>query len=211
MVLNKVRIPLLLLFLVVLLITLAIVKFARHSELQLRQAYRDLAYNANHDSLTGLANRRLFDELLNQAIQTAKILYIDLDNFKKINDGHGHKVGDRLLVTAAERINATLRESDVTARLGGDEFIVLLQNVGSREGIEFTAKKLLNELSQPVSYLNDVKVSASIGIAVTPEHGTDSDILISRADSALLISKQQGKNIYNFYAGAGEESKGQRT
>jgi diguanylate cyclase (GGDEF)-like protein len=217
MVLEKIRIPLLLLFLIVLVIALAIIKFARRTEDQLRKAYRDLAYNANHDSLTGLANRRLFDELLNQTIQTTKrnnitsaILYIDLDNFKKINDQLGHKIGDKLLVTAAKRIKATLRESDVTARLGGDEFIVLLYNVGTREGIEFAAKKLLNELSQPVDYLADVKVSASIGIAVTPDNGTDSDILISRADSALLESKQQGKNTLNFYSGD-EKLKDQNT
>lgn len=207
LVLAKIQTPILLLLVIIIIVIAFIINASRNITRNLENAYKDLAFNANHDVLTGLANRRLFNELLIQAIHTAKrdnivcaILYIDLDDFKKVNDVFGHKAGDHLLVATAERIKSSVRESDAIARIGGDEFIVLLHGINDNDDIKATAQKIMESLKQPILVNeNTVQVSASIGIAVIPNDGADSDVLMSRADLALYGCKNQGRNAFQFY------------
>jgi len=208
LVLSKLQLPIIILIAITALIATFIIKSSRTTALRLEKAYQDLEYNAYHDALTGLANRRLFNELLLQAINTAKrdniscaLLYIDLDDFKKINDEFGHKAGDHVLVTVAERIKSSLRESDATARIGGDEFIVLLHNSSERTDIQTTAEKILARIIQPVTILNnELQISASIGITIMPDEGVDPDVLMTNADLALYNCKKRGRNTFQFFS-----------
>lgn len=153
---------------------------------------------AHHDVLTGLSNRLLFDELASRQIAVARrqgkplaMLAIDLDEFKAVNDLHGHAAGDLVLKIASERIVGSIRASDIAARMGGDEFAVLLQDVDAH-GAELLADKLVGALSAP--YPNVLPtVSASIGIALFPQGGDTADALLARADRALYQAKQLGK------------------
>jgi len=207
LVLAKLQLPILLLLVVISLITLFIISVSRKTERRLQNAYEELAFNANHDALTGLANRRLFNEIMLQTIRSAKrdniscaLLYIDLDDFKDVNDEYGHEAGDQVLVKIAKRIKSSVRESDTIARIGGDEFIVLLHKTIDRDDIKATAEKILKKLTQPIEVKeNEVKVSASIGITISPDDGIDLDALMSKADSALYSCKKQGRNAYQFY------------
>lgn len=160
-------------------------------------------HDAQHDVLTGMANRALFNAIVQQQLMTAKrssehlaVLYIDLDGFKKINDTHGHATGDVLLKIVGSRIQATLRECDLAARLGGDEFAVLLiQTV--KHGPESVAVKLIETLSTPfqIGTLN-LEISASIGVAIYPESGDTVVGLLREADEAMYQAKQRGKKTY---------------
>ena len=160
-------------------------------------------HRANHDVLTGLANRALFDEILGHQLAICHrtntnlaIIYIDLDEFKRINDMWGHAVGDEVLRTVASRLKNAIRESDVAARLGGDEFAVILNQAGL-EGAQALARKLIDSLS--ISYAIGsltMEISASIGIAVYPESGTTSEALSQRADEAMYKAKAAGKRRY---------------
>lgn len=208
MVLSKIQIPLLTLLGIIILITTLIIKAFRNTELRLAHAYHELEYHANHDPLTGLANRRLFNELLVQTIHIAKrdrthcaMLSLDLDDFKSVNDTFGHHAGDHLLVTIAKRAKECIRESDVIARVGGDEFIILLNNTGSHADIEAMAKKILTCLSQPLKTGNsEIHPSVSIGITIIPDDGIDTDELLRKADVALYRCKNRGRNTYSFYS-----------
>ena len=159
---------------------------------------------ANFDMLTGLPNRRLLADRIEQAWQGAKrhrhrmaVLYLDLDRFKEINDTYGHDAGDRLLVQAAERISNCLRASDSVARLAGDEFVVVLSNFGETTGVERVAEKILRSLEQPFTLGEELGfVSGSIGIAVFPEDGDDPETLELLADQALYEAKREGRNRY---------------
>jgi diguanylate cyclase (GGDEF)-like protein len=153
---------------------------------------------AHHDPLTGLPNRRLFDELAASRIAQARrqgsqlaLLAIDLDGFKAVNDVHGHAAGDRVLKVAADRIAGLLRESDVVARLGGDEFVVLLGDA-SREDAELVGAKLVDALAQPYPEV-EPPVSGSVGIALCPQSGRTVGELLARADRALYGAKRAGK------------------
>jgi len=207
LVLARMQFPILLLLVIIILCIAFIIKASRKTTRDLEKAYKDLIFTANHDVLTGLANRRLFNELLVQIINTARrdnitcaILYIDLDDFKRINDIYGHKVGDQVLVTIAERIKSSIRESDATARIGGDEFIVLLHSISDNEDIKSTAQKIRTSMTQSISIKGvDIQISASIGITLIPNDGTDPDTLMSKADLALYGCKNQGKNRFQFY------------
>jgi diguanylate cyclase (GGDEF)-like protein len=160
-------------------------------------------HQANHDALTGLANRSLFDAMLAHQLAICKrshanlaILYIDLDGFKPVNDAHGHAAGDEVLRTVATRLKHALRESDVVARLGGDAFAVSLADAGL-EAAQGVAAKLIDALSAsyPVGSLT-LDISASIGIAAYPESGTTSEALSLRADEAMYRAKAAGKRSY---------------
>lgn len=207
LVLHKVQIPMLIVLGLIVLVTTLIIKAFRNTELRLEKAYHDLEYHANHDPLTGLANRRLFSELLIQLINSVKreqtrcaMLYLDLDDFKNVNDTHGHQAGDELLVTVAQRLKSCVRESDVIARIGGDEFIVLLMNASSHEDIKAMANKLIASLTHPIKLANhDIQIGASIGITIIPEDGTNPDELLKKSDLALYQGKNQGRNTVNFY------------
>jgi len=172
-----------------------------------RRRYERLA---SHDALTGLPNRRLFQDRLEQAVARAQrrrrqvaLLYVDLDNFKDVNDSFGHEAGDALLVACAERLVGLVRAEDTVARLGGDEFAVVLLDVRGREGARLVAAKLLEAFGTPFRLRGrDVAVRASVGIALYPNdagHGTG---LMRAADVAMYQVKQSGKGAYAFHVAA---------
>ena len=161
---------------------------------------------ANHDSLTGLPTLRLARERLPQAIKLSQrsgkktaILFIDLDGFKAVNDTYGHSAGDQLLQQVAARMSACVREDDTVARVGGDEFLIIQAGILNVAVISTVAHKLLSVLSQSYDINQQViKVSASIGIALCPDHGTDMEVLVKLADTAMYSIKQAGKNNIGF-------------
>jgi diguanylate cyclase (GGDEF)-like protein len=168
------------------------------------------AYQALHDDLTGLPNRTLFYDRLEQSLLEAKrkservgIMLLDLDRFKEINDSLGHHIGDALLRQIGPRVREVLREIDTFARLGGDEFIALLPNVGTEEDALRIADRILNAIEIPfvldeVSAGLTMDVEASVGIALFPEHGGDVDTLLQRADVAMYLAKEThtGRELY---------------
>lgn len=164
-----------------------------------------IAFQATHDPLTRLPNRNLLRDRVEQAIAMAKrhphakvaILFVDLDYFKAVNDQHGHEVGDHLLVAVANRIRAVIRSEDTAARLGGDEFIVALPNLSGADGAATVAKKLLDSLSEP--YLiqgHELRISASIGLSLYPDDGTNMETLLKRSDDAMYSAKMAGRGVY---------------
>ena len=166
-----------------------------------------IEYLASHDSLTGLPNREMFNELLRYAISAAQryqrrfaVLFIDLDRFKVINDSLGHDAGDVLLVEVASRLRGALRSSDVVARLGGDEFVVILEEAAERDDVERIALNLLSVLSEPLQLIgHECHTTASIGIAMYPSDGSDAQTLTKNADMAMYLTKEDGKNGVRFF------------
>lgn len=162
----------------------------------------------NHDTLTGLPNRRLLNELMEQALRRAEreenqvaLLFIDLDRFKAINDTLGHQVGDKLLYEVSRRISRAIRDSDVAARLGGDEFLVVMDILNEPEDAATVARKIIQTLQ--VEFVIDgreIFIGASVGISVFPKDGSDVDSLIKAADIAMYHVKNSGKNNHCFYA-----------
>ncbi|MDX1722675.1 MAG: diguanylate cyclase [Pseudomonas sp.] len=174
---------------------------------------------ARHDPLTGLPNRLLLEEFLTQALARARsnanrvaLVFIDLNGFKQINDSYGHAVGDQVLVGTAQRLQQTLRESDMVARLGGDEFVVVIEGLTRSKSLhdeaQLIGEKILQRLSQPLSLGNaSHQVGASLGIALYPEHGPNIDSLIHIADQAMYAAKRNGNNQYCLgLANSGEPS-----
>ncbi|EIL97432.1 MAG: diguanylate cyclase [Rhodanobacter thiooxydans] len=159
-----------------------------------------LQYLAQHDQLTNLPNRGLFHDRLGTALARARreqqqlaVLYLDLDQFKLVNDNHGHDVGDLLLREVAARISRCVRESDTIGRIGGDEFVVLLNDTGQADHAVAVAAKICAALRQPFELAGGrLQVSASIGIALYPDHGEDARQLLRRADEAMYDAKRQG-------------------
>ena len=171
-----------------------------------RRAVSRIAYMAHHDELTGLANRALLRERLNDALTRARrgagcaVLCIDLDHFKIVNDTLGHKAGDILLRAATERLQQHLRESDTLARLGGDEFAIVQSDVEQVADCAVLAGRVVQVLSAPFDLDGQqVTISASVGIAVAPGDGDDSDTLLRNADIALYRSKSDGRNCCRFF------------
>jgi len=166
-----------------------------------------LMYLAHYDDLTGLPNRVMFSDRLNQTLALAKrnewttgVMMIGLDRFKFINDTRGHGVGDTLLREIAGRLSGSLRTEDVPGRLGGDEFAVILSKINAPQDAAAVAQKLLDSISTPVIInKEEMFLSASIGITLYPANGTDPDTLISNAGVAMQRAKEQGKNNYQFY------------
>jgi len=167
----------------------------------------ELTYNAFHDLLTGLPNRALFMDRLEHQLKTrggdapnTSVLFIDLDNFKVINDSLGHAVGDELLLLAAKRLASTVRPGDTVARLGGDEFTILLVGVGTAAEAVKAAQRLLSSLEDPFLLENrEVIVPASIGIAVCNRGGVNAFQLLRDADTAMYAAKAQGKNGFAVF------------
>jgi diguanylate cyclase (GGDEF)-like protein len=160
-----------------------------------------------HDQLTGLANRYLFDDRLAQVVATARrkgrkmaVLFLDLDNFKLVNDTLGHGVGDGLLRSVAGHLSSALRASDTAARVGGDEFALLLTDLNDELDARRVATKILEALSHPIE-LKDRSMSCtvSIGIATLPSNGTDPRELVRKADTAMYHAKKRGRNRFEFY------------
>jgi diguanylate cyclase (GGDEF)-like protein len=173
-----------------------------------KAAELNLRFVASHDPLTGLFNRNIFNERLQQALAQAarferslSLLFIDLDGFKLINDTHGHDAGDALLAELAARLRATLREGDVIGRMGGDEFVVLIEEFAEVSQVAEVAKKLLETVTRPfVLHGQNCQVTASLGISIYPDDGKDAETLIKNADTAMYRVKQQGKNSFRFFS-----------
>jgi len=169
-----------------------------------KQVETRLQYIARHDPLTDLPNRELFHDRLQTALSKARrdeervsLLYIDLDKFKQVNDTFGHVTGDLLLREVAYRIRQCVRESDTVGRVGGDEFVVLLNTIKAPEHAAIVAEKIRIALNLPYALSgHTVRISASIGVAVYPEHGAENKHLIRQADGAMYGAKKQGGNRF---------------
>ena len=165
-------------------------------------------YLAYHDGLTGLANRSLFSELLNQGIAQSSrykrklaLLFLDLDRFKLINDTLGHDAGDELLKGVAIRLQDSLREADIVARLGGDEFVVILPDSNDEKDLSEVAGKILRAVGEPFMLAGQkFRITVSIGISIYPQDGLDEQSLIKSADLAMYHAKEGGKNNFRFYS-----------
>ncbi len=172
----------------------------------LERSQANLTYMAQHDALTGLPNRRMGRDRISQAMQQAKrhgarvaVLFVDLDNFKSINDAYGHDFGDKFLKSVSERLLAAVRESDIVSRQGGDEFIIGLTDIMERKVIPAVANKVLSLLREPVSFGGQgVFASCSIGIAIFPDDGENFDALLQLADMAMYQAKNAGRNGFCF-------------
>ena len=172
--------------------------------------YERLAFQAQHDTLTELPNRLLFQDRVQQALQLARrhrkkaaLLWIDLDRYKQINDTLGHRVGDEVLCEVGRRLKGCLRESDTVARVGGDEFTVLAHDVNSPADADLVCSKILTALSRPMlSGEHAVTVTASIGVSIFPEHGQDPIALMRHADLAMYMAKRHGGNAHNLFSPA---------
>ncbi|RUM37686.1 MAG: hypothetical protein DSY57_03655, partial [Desulfobulbus sp.] len=173
-----------------------------HDITDLNKARKKLHHLAYHDDLTGLANRRLFHDLLKQDISRAgrnrkktAILFLDLDNFKQINDRYGHQAGDQLLIELAISLRHRLRESDILCRWGGDEFVIALPEIADSDMACRVAKKICRVIQDAiVDPYKDCGLTMSIGIAMYPDNGTNPDNLIRQADMGMYLAKQKGKN-----------------
>lgn len=173
-----------------------------------KAAEQNLRFVASHDLLTGLFNRSMFNERLQQALAQAvrferslALLFIDLDGFKSVNDALGHNAGDALLAELATRLRITLREGDVIGRMGGDEFVVLIEEFSEANQVTEVAKKMLEQATRPFLLQGrECQVTASLGISIFPDDGKDSQTLLKNADTAMYLVKQQGKNSFRFYS-----------
>lgn len=176
-----------------------------HTELNLQKD--SLAYKAHHDALTGLPNRALFNDRLEQAITKARrhkeeiaIFFIDLDHFKEINDTLGHEMGDEVLKFFAQRLKDSVRTEDTIARMGGDEFMVIMENLQSSDAISVVANKIVSIVKEPIVLgEKTLHLGTSIGISVYPHNGESSEILLKNADSAMYKAKDAGRDNYQFY------------
>ncbi|PIQ51978.1 MAG: hypothetical protein COW02_11960 [Comamonadaceae bacterium CG12_big_fil_rev_8_21_14_0_65_59_15] len=174
------------------------------SDVTARQnAQLELARLAHYDELTGLPNRTLGFDRLNQMVQIARrenkniaVLFMDLDRFKAVNDNHGHKAGDQVLKEAAQRFTRCLRTSDSVVRVGGDEFLVLLNQVASEQDILSVAEKIITAVSEPFHLNAEVsyQIGTSIGAAIYPNDGADAETLVRHSDIAMYRAKKAGKN-----------------
>jgi diguanylate cyclase (GGDEF)-like protein/PAS domain S-box-containing protein len=180
---------------------------AFHDVTAARAASREMSRLAQHDFLTGLPNRMLFKDRLEQAISLADrqsrqlaVMFVDLDHFKKINDSLGHGVGDELLQSVAGRLLGCVRRTDTVSRLGGDEFLILLSQLEQAADAAVSAQKILRALAVP--YIIDgksVDTNACIGVSTYPNDGQDAEGLISKADTAMYEAKQRGRHSYRFF------------
>jgi diguanylate cyclase (GGDEF)-like protein/PAS domain S-box-containing protein len=164
-------------------------------------------HNANYDLLTGLANRRLLLERLEQQVKQAlrsgitfAVLFIDLDGFKQVNDLAGHQAGDRLLCLVSERLNACVRDVDTVARIGGDEFTIIITGLKDQRHVSGVSQKILQELARPFEVFGQkVQIGGSIGISLFPDDASTPDELLRTADQAMYLAKKAGRNQVNFF------------
>jgi diguanylate cyclase (GGDEF)-like protein len=167
-----------------------------------------LEHQAYYDALTELPNRALFQDRLRQTILSSKrnnemfaLLFLDLDQFKKINDSLGHHVGDEVLIQVAKRFKNVLREEDTLSRLGGDEFTIILKNIKSGKSAATVAQKLLNSMKTPLEVSHHtLHISSSIGISIYPNDATTQEDLLKYADTAMYKAKDEGRNNFQFYS-----------
>jgi len=171
-----------------------------------KRAEQQMEYQVYHDALTGLANRRLFQEHLTLAIALAQrkrrpvaVLFLDLDHFKVINDSLGHTLGDALLREIATRLKTSVREGDVVARVGGDEFTIVLQELEKKEDAAVMAQRVLRIVAEPIDVEGQrLYITTSIGITVYPDDGEDAETLLKNADNAMYRAKAVGRNTYEM-------------
>jgi diguanylate cyclase (GGDEF)-like protein/PAS domain S-box-containing protein len=171
-------------------------------------AERQLCHQATHDALTGLPNRALLKDRLEHAVASAHrharraaLIFIDLDNFKDVNDSLGHDIGDELLKLVAERMRSVLRDSDTVARLGGDEFVILIEESHGGHDLDAVVQKVFEALSLPcIIGGHRLYPGASLGIATYPEDGNDAETLMRNADTAMYVAKAEGRNHYRFFS-----------
>ena len=164
-------------------------------------------HQALHDSLTKLPNRTLLSEQLNLAISYARrneellaVLFLDLDEFKQVNDNFGHPYGDELLRNVSERLQSCIRKSDLLSRLGGDEFIIVLSQIKTRQDVSIIVQKVIRAFARPFEiYDQTVFITISIGISVYPNDTLQAEELIRKADIAMYRSKKSGKNSFTFF------------
>ena len=174
---------------------------------ELKEAHLKMEQLAYVDSLTGLANRLLFRDRLEQVMKSvqrnntqAALLFLDLDQFKRINDSLGHDVGDALLMKVAEMLRQCVRHQDTVARMGGDEFVILLTDVDGMAGASAVARKILKTMESPNRLLrHEIIVTPSIGITMAPDDSLNADILLKNADLAMYRAKSMGRNNYQFF------------
>jgi len=172
-----------------------------------KNSHELIQYQASYDNLTGLPNRLLLNESLEKNIAKAKrdnnklaILFIDLDNFKPVNDSLGHKAGDKVLKEVAKRLKNCIRASDTAARYSGDEFIILLQDVDDGSGSLPVAEQVIHSINQPINIDGlEVFCGASIGVAIYPEDGETGESLICNADQAMYVAKESGRNNWHYF------------
>jgi diguanylate cyclase (GGDEF)-like protein len=174
---------------------------------ELARAKERLENLAEHDVLTGLPNRRLLLDRLQQALTGARrrgnhvaVLFVDLDKFKEVNDTHGHDAGDELLKEVARRLSSCVREADTVSREGGDEFVVILADLDEREDAGRVANKALVELAKPVEFgAKQFSVTPSIGVSYYPDDATEAQQLLKCADDAMYAAKDAGRNAVRFF------------
>ena len=171
-------------------------------------ARKEIEFLAHHDPLTGLPNRLLLRDRFDQAVAFSHrkhtdiaVLYLDLDNFKQINDSLGHAVGDQLLVRAVDRLSWCIRETDTISRQGGDEFVILLTNINDSGSVEAIAQSIIEAFVEPFDVAGQVlNASFSVGISLFPNDSKEFDTLIKQADTALYQAKDAGRNTYRFFS-----------
>lgn len=180
-----------------------------HSDVtERRELEEQIRYQATHDYLTGLPNRYLFSDRFSQALAQARrknrkvaLLFIDLDNFKTVNDTYGHEAGDDLLKEASERLRKVFREMDTVCRLGGDEFTVILPETGGRDDVERVAERLMEIFDIPFTVgSRDILLQISVGISIFPDDGDDDQTLLKKADLAMYRTKKHGRSAFAFAA-----------
>ena len=171
---------------------------------QSRQLTRRMTYLAHHDLLTQLPNRAMFQEQLEAAClleRSFSIVFVDLDHFKNINDSLGHATGDELIRQAARRLRSTLRDGDQVCRLGGDEFVLMLKGLDTPEAISALMDRIINAVTEP--YLineHELRITASLGISIYPQDGSEPASLMKHADTAMYRAKRDGRNRYHFFS-----------
>jgi diguanylate cyclase (GGDEF)-like protein/PAS domain S-box-containing protein len=175
---------------------------------ELKAAQIQMETLAFYDPLTGLANRRLFKNRLDKSVKAVMrsgksmaLMFLDMDQFKRVNDTLGHDAGDILLKEVANRLNNTVRENDTVSRIGGDEFTILLTDVKSTQDVRVVAEKILKVMAKPIRVKGqDIITSVSIGITLTPDDSTDINTLMKNADLAMYAAKEQGRNNFQFFS-----------
>jgi len=180
----------------------------KQTQLLLEEQTQKLKYLAHHDTLTDLPNRALFKDRLEQTIVSAKrnnekfaLFFIDLDQFKKINDSLGHHIGDEVLIETAKRIKSVLREEDTLARLGGDEFTIIIKNFKNIQAISTISQKIIDIMKEPINItIHNLYVTSSIGISIYPDDAKNDLNLVKYADAAMYKAKDEGRNNYQFYS-----------